>query len=201
MERKLTDLSPSVQVVILAIVPVVLGAVGFWYLVWPLSKKLSSVRAEVASLRAQNQKNQALERDREELKKRLADLEVELNTFRAIVPDEPAPDELVKMVRDAESASSVHVRTFVAQPIVAQEMYMEMPFKMRLDGTYYALVGFFNRLMQAQRIVGLSSLSLGAPSVAGSGKYTVDPEATVGVNCVLTAYFNRPRSMEVPKKK
>lgn len=201
MARKLSDLSPGVQAVILAAVPVVLGGVGFWYLVWPLSGKLSSVRAQVVSLRAQNQKNQALERERGEFKKRLAELEQQLDTFRATVPDEPAPDELVKMVRDAESSSGVHVRTFVAQPIIAQEMYMEMPFKMRLDGTYYALVNFFNRFTQAQRIVGVSTLSLGAPTVAGSGKYTVDPEETVGVNCILTAYFNRPRSMEVPKKK
>ncbi len=201
MARKFSDLPPAVQGTVLAVVPVTLAAVAFWYLVWPLSGKLTATRAQLASLRAQNQKNQSIERRREEFQKRIAKLEEELAAFRSTVPDEPAPDELVKMVNDAELASAVHVRTLVAQPLVAQDMYVEMPFKARLDGTYFALVSFFNRLTQAQRIVGVSNLVLGPPTSAGSGKYTIGPEATVGVNCVVTTYFNRPQSMAAPKKK
>jgi type IV pilus assembly protein PilO len=201
MAGKLNDLPPVVQGTALAVVPVVLASVAFWYFVWPLSGKLTATRAQLATLHAQNLKNQSIERQRGEFQKRIAQLEQELEAFRLTVPDEPAPDELVKMVHDAELASVVHVRSLTAQPLVAQDMYVEMPFKVRLDGTYYAMVSFFNRLTQAQRIVGVSNLALGPPTSAGSGKYTIDPGATVGVNCVVTTYFNRPKSMELPKKK
>ena len=201
MARKRSDLPPVVQGIALAVVPVMLAGVAFWYFVWPLSGKLTATRAQLASLHVQNLRNQSIERRRIEFQKRIAQLEAELEAFRSTVPDEPAPDELVKMVHEAELTSAVHVRTFVAQPPVAQEMYVEMPFKARLDGTYYAMVNFFNHLTQARRIVGVSNLALGPPTAAGSGKYTIDPEATVGVNCVVTTYFNRPQSMEAPKKK
>jgi type IV pilus assembly protein PilO len=201
MASKLSDLPPAVQGTALAAVPVVLAGVAFWYFVWPLSGKLTAAKAQVASLHVQNLKNQSIERQRGEFQKRIAQLEAELETFRSTVPDEPAPDELVRMVHEAELASAVHVRSFVAQPLVVEEMYVEMPFKVRLDGTYYTMVNFFNRLTQAQRIVGVSNITLGPPTPMGSGHYTIDPGATVGVNCVVTTYFNRPQSMAAPKKK
>jgi len=201
MARDLNNLPPAARVAVLAAVPVMLAALAFWYFVWPVSVKLTSTRAEVAKLHAQNLRNQSIERQRGEFQQRIAQLEEELEAFRATVPDEPAPDELVKMVHDSEQASGVHVRSFVAQPVVQQEMYAEMPFKARVDGTYYALVSFYNHLTQAQRIVGVSNLELGPPTSAGSGKYTIDPQATVGVNCVVTTYFNRSHSMEPAKKR
>lgn len=200
MTTDFNNLPPMARVVILAALPVMLAALVFWYFVWPLSVKLTSTKAEIARLHAQNLRNQSIERQRAEFQQRIARLEQELAAFRATVPDEPAPDELVKMVHDAEQASAVHVRSFVAQPVLQQEMYAEMPFKARVDGTYYALVSFFNALTQAQRIVGVSNLALGPPSATGSGKYTIDPEATVGVNCVVTTYFNRSSPVGPAKK-
>jgi Tfp pilus assembly protein PilO len=201
MTTDFNNLPPAARVAVLAAAPVALAAAVFWYFVWPLSAKVTSTRAEIARLHAQNLRNQSIERQRGEFQQRIAQLEEELEAFRATVPDEPAPDELVKMVHDAEQASSVHVRSLIAQPVVQQEMYAEMPFKTRVDGTYYALVTFFNALTQAQRIVGVSNLALGPPTASGSGKYTIDPEATVGVNCVVTTYFNRSQSMEPAKKR
>jgi Tfp pilus assembly protein PilO len=200
MARDLNNLPPAARVAVLAAVPVILAALVFWYFVWPLSAKLTSTRAEIARLHAQNLRNQSIERQRGEFQQRIAQLEKELEAFRATVPDEPAPDELVRMVRDAEQAAAVHVRSFVAQPVVQQEMYAEMPFKARVDGTYYALVSFFNALTQAQRIIGVSNLALGPPTAGGSGKYTIDPEATVGINCVVTTYFNRSQPMQPAQK-
>jgi len=201
MARDFNNLPPGLRVAVFAAAPVVLGAAAFWYFVWPVSVKLTSTKAEVARLHAQNLRNQSIERQRREFQQRIAQLEEELEAFRTTVPDEPAPDELVKMVHDAEQAAAVHVRSFVAQPVVQQEMYAEMPFKARVDGTYYALVSFFNALTQAQRIIGVSNLALGPPTATGSGKYTIDPEATVGVNCVVTTYFNQSQPLEQAKKK
>jgi len=42
---------------------------------------------------------------------------------------------------------------------------------------------------------------LGGPAGGGLGKYTVLPSETVGANCVVTTYFNRPESPAQPKKK
>ena len=46
---------------------------------------------------------------------------------------------------------------------------MEMPFTVRLDGTYYSLLNFFDRLAHEQRIMSVSGLSLGTPEGGGMG--------------------------------
>jgi Tfp pilus assembly protein PilO len=73
---------------------------------------------------------------------------------------------------------------------VQAENYTEMPFNLRLDGTYYGLLEFFDRLAREQRIVSVSGLSLGAPEGGGLGAFKVQAGETVGANCVLTTYFS-----------
>jgi Tfp pilus assembly protein PilO len=86
---------------------------------------------------------------------------------------------------------------------VAKDYYMEMPFSMRLDGTYYSLLKFFDRLANEQRIMSVSGLSLGSPEGGGMGAYKVSASETVGANCVLTTYYNKPlaAAMPAPKKR
>ncbi len=191
MASKFSDVSAGFQSTLLAALVLLLAGAVFWYLVRPLSAKVSGIKKEVESLRAQNISNKVFEAQRADYLQRIAQSEKQLEVSRSTVPDGPTVNDFVKMVHDAEVSTAVHLRTFVAQPLVAQDLYTEMPFKVRLDGTYYALLNFFSRLVQGQRIVSVTSLSLGAPSGGGLGKYTVEPGETVGANCVLTTYFNQ----------
>lgn len=88
----------------------------------------------------------------------------------------------------------------MAQPLAVRELYTEVPFKLRLDGTYYAMLDFFDRLSHAPRIVSVAGLELGSPAHGGLGSYTVSPAETVGVNCVLTAYVDHAAPAPGSKK-
>ena len=201
MAKSFNDLPGSVQAVVLAVVAFALAAGLFFYgipgvvdSVYGLSAKRDQLKAEVERLKAENQKNRAIEAQRAELLNRIDQLRERLAVLRLIVPDEQATDEFVKMVHTTAATSSIFMRTFVAQPLVQRDFYVEMPFTVRLDGTYYALLNFFDRLGREQRIVNVNvgSLVMGAPSGGGMGKYTVQPSETVGANCTIVTYFNRP---------
>ncbi|MBI1940043.1 MAG: type 4a pilus biogenesis protein PilO [Acidobacteria bacterium] len=201
MAKSFNDLPGAVQAVILATVAVALAAGLFFYgipgvvdSVWGLRTQRDQLQAEVNKLKAENQKNQAVERERAELLNRIEQLKERLAVLRLIVPDEQATDDFVRMVYNTAGTSSIFMRTFVAQPLVQRDFYVEMPFNVRLDGTYYALLSFFDRLAREQRIVSVNvmNLTLGGPQGGGMGKYTVQPNETVGANCTVTTYFNRP---------
>jgi Tfp pilus assembly protein PilO len=207
MAKSFNDLPAPVQGVILAAIAVVL-AIGFFFYgipgvvnsVWSLSAKRTSLEAQVNRLHAENLKNQAVERERTELLNRIAQLATQLDTLRSIVPDEQAQDAFVKSVYDTAAGSTIFLRSFVAQPLVTRELFVEMPFTVRIDGTYYALLSFFDRLARQQRIVNvaISSLSMGPPSAGGQGTFKLAPGETVGANCVITTYFNRPQPPPAP---
>jgi Tfp pilus assembly protein PilO len=82
-----------------------------------------------------------------------------------------------------------------------KDYYVETPYTVRLDGSYYDLLNFFDRIAHEQRIMSVSGLSLGNPQGGGMGDYKVGTDETVGANCVLTTYFNKPMGVPVPPKK
>jgi type IV pilus assembly protein PilO len=192
MGRKFNDLSAGAQAAVLVVVAIALAGFTFWYFALPESHQLDSLQQQVKRLRAENDRNEAFKREQTEYLNRIAQLSEQLKTLQSIVPDEPSTDVFVRSVYDTGATSDVHIRTFVSEPLVDKELYVEMPFRLHLDGTYYKLLQFFDRLAHDQRIVTVSNLTLGAPEGGGMGAYKVSPDETVGANCVITTYYNRP---------
>ena len=192
MALKFDDLPSGAQAAVLVVVALILAGCTFWYFVLPKSSQLDSLRDQVKRLRAENDRNEAFKREQTEYLNRIAQLTEQLTTLQSIVPDEPSTDVFVRSVYDTGAHSDVHIRTFIAQPQVSKELYVAMPFQLHLDGTYYQLLRFFDRLAHDQRIVTVSGLTLGAPEGGGMGSYTVSSSETVGANCMITTYYNRP---------
>jgi type IV pilus assembly protein PilO len=180
------------------VVAVALAAVTFWYFVLPLNDQRTRLDKDVTRLKAENDKNEAFRQQQMEYLNRIAQLEKQLETLRSIVPDEQATDEFMRSVFAEGLSSNVNIRTFVPKPQVVRDFYVEMPFSLRLDGTYYSLMNFFDRLAHEQRIVSVAGLSLGGPEGGGMGSYTVNSSETVGANCMLITYFNKPLAAAPP---
>jgi len=201
MGSKFNQLSAAVQTAVLVIVAIALAGFIFWYFALPESHQLASLHLQVKTLKAENDRNEAFRREQTEYLNRIAQLSEQLKTLQSIVPDEPATDVFVRSVYDTGINSDVHVRTFVAQPQVKKELYVEMPYLLHLDGTYYRLLQFFDRLAHEQRIVTVSNLALGTAEGGGMGTYEISDEETVGANCVITTYYNQPQSETKAKGK
>jgi type IV pilus assembly protein PilO len=202
MAIKFEDIPQPWQSVTLAALPVLCAGLVFWFFVYPLTDTSAALSRQVKALHQQNQRNMALAAQRATLQGEIASAQKELDDLRSIVPDDPATSSFVKMVHDTASAAGIHLRTFVAQGAVARNFYTELPYKMRLDGAYYNLVDFFSRLADAPRISNVSGLSMGPPAGGGMGAYQVAKNETVGINAVLTTFYNSPQApAPAPKRK
>ncbi len=193
MAKSFNDIPAAGQAAIFIAGSVILAGVVFYLYVLPLKDQRDKLQAQVDKIHADNVRNRAFEQERTEYLNRIAQLQKQLETLRSIVPDEQATDVFMRMVFENGAASAINIRTFIPQALVTHDMYMEMPFNMRLDGTYYSLVNFFDRLAHEQRIVSVFGLSLGTPEGGGMGQYSIRPDETVGANCVVSTYFNRPQ--------
>ena len=191
MPKSFNDLPAAVQIAIIVLIVVLLGGAVSYFYVLPLKDKRDSLRKEVDRLTAENKLNQIFELERTQYLNRIAQLEKQLDLLRSIVPEEQATDDFMRMVFEDGRATEVNIRTFVPQAMEPKDIYTEMPFNVRLDGTYYGLLGFFARLANEQRIVSVSGLSLGPPEGGGMGAFKLHPGETVGANCLLTTYFSR----------
>jgi type IV pilus assembly protein PilO len=202
MPKSFNDLPAAVQIAIFVLIAALLGGAVFYVYVLPLKEKRDTLRIEVNRLTAENKLNQIFELERTQYLKRIAQLEKQLDALRSIVPEEQATDDFMRMVFEDGRATEVNIRTFIPQALAPKDIYTEMPFSLRLDGTYYELLTFFDRLAHEQRIVSVSGLSLGAPEGGGMGAFKIHPGETVGANCLLTTYFSRGSTAapSTPKK-
>ena len=201
MAKSFNDLPTPVQGIIFVVVAVALAAGTFWYFVLPLNDKRESLDKQVTKLKAENDKDEAFRQQQTEYLNRIGQLEKQLETLRSIVPDEQATDEFMRAVFSAGTTTGINIRTFIPKGPAVKDYYVEVPYSLRLDGTYYSLLNFFDRLAHEQRIMSVSGLSLGAPSGGGMGAYTVPTSETVGANCTLTTYYNKPLAEALPPKK
>src|SRR5271157_27741 len=198
MAKSFNDLPASIQGAVLVTVALVLAGGTFWYFALPLYDQRDGLQKEVAKLKADNDKNEAFRQQQTEYLNRIKQLESQLETLRSIVPDEQATDEFMKTVFADGSSTGTQIRTFIPKPPAVKDYYVEMPFTVHLDGTYYSLLNFFDRLAHEQRIMSVSGLSLGPPEGGGMGAYKVASTETVGANCILTTYYNKPFTAPPP---
>jgi type IV pilus assembly protein PilO len=105
-------------------------------------------------------------------------------------------------VENESVAAGVEVRRYTPKDTSTKEYYTEVPFEIDVDGPFYSVVNFFDRLQKLERIVNVSHLSMGA--LKGGGKtgvkksYTWSPNETVAAACELTTYYSNPKSVTPP---
>jgi type IV pilus assembly protein PilO len=177
---------------------VLAGVVGTGALYYTVFKSQREENATAqANLQAKVRENAELEAYKPKLadiERQLASQKQQLEIERRIVPDEKEVDIFMRMVGGAARKAGVEIRRYTAKPVSAKEYYTEVPFEVELDGPYYSMLGFFDRVNKLERIVNVNNLLLAStrkPSDAKAKKtYQYAPNESVVATCLTTTYFS-----------
>lgn len=141
--------------------------------------------------------NNELESYRPKLKQieqQLAELKQQLEIEQRIVPDEKQVDGFITMMDAEAQKAGVELRRYTAKPTNAKEYYTEMPFDIELDGPYYSMLNFFDRVGKLERIVNISGLLVATTKSPSSAKakhtYQYAPNESVVATCTATTFFS-----------
>jgi type IV pilus assembly protein PilO len=153
--------------------------------------------AAQAALDTKRKENAELESYRPklaEIERQLASLKQQLEIERRIVPDEKEVDGFMRMLDAEASKAGIEIRRYTSQPVGQKEFYSEVPFEMELDGPYYSMLNFFDRVGKLERIVNVSSLLVSTtrkPQDAKAKKtYQYAPNESIVATCKATTYFS-----------
>ena len=135
---------------------------------------------------------QVYERRNAEFKVEMAALEKQLDTLKAIVPEEKEVDEFMRLLQEAASASGVQIRSLTAQAVVPKEYHYELPFQISVDGPYFSIEDFFARLSRLSRIINVGDLAFSGLADPTKSKYPLRPGTTVTGTCTVTTFFSKP---------
>ena len=141
--------------------------------------------------------NNELESYRPKLKdmeRQLANLKQQLEIERRIVPDEKQVDTFIETMNGEAQKAGVELRRYSAQPVSAREYYTEVPFEMELDGPYYSMLNFFDRVGKLERIVNVSGLLVSTTKNSSDAKvkhqYQYAPNESVAATFTATTFYS-----------
>jgi len=141
--------------------------------------------------------NNELESYRPKLKdieRQLANLKQQLEIERRIVPDEKLVDTFIETMDGEAQKAGVELRRYTAKPIASKEYYSEIPFDMELDGPYYSMLNFFDRVGKLERIVNISGLLVSNTKNPTGAKakhtYQYAPNESVVATFTATTFFS-----------
>jgi type IV pilus assembly protein PilO len=129
-----------------------------------------------------------------DIDRQLANLKQQLEIERRIVPDEKEVDGFIKML-DAEALKAgIEIRRYTAKPVSSREFYTEMPFEVELDGPYYSVLNFFDRVGKLERIVNMSNLLIANTKRGGEAKtkhtYNYAANESIVATCDAITFFS-----------
>src|SRR5882724_4903049 len=129
-----------------------------------------------------------------EIERQLASLKQQLDIERRIVPDEKEVDGFMRMMDAEASKAGIEIRRYTATPTAQKDFYTEVPFEMELDGPYYSMLSFFDRVGKLERIVNVSGLLVSTtrkPTDAKAKKtYQYAPNESIVATCTATTFFS-----------
>lgn len=150
--------------------------------------KLKAVQADNDSLRPFQGKLADLDHQIENLKQ-------QLEIQKRIVPEEKQTDEFIHMVEASASAAGIEVRRFTSKATSSHEFYTEAPYELDIDGPYYSVLSFFDKVSKLERIINISGLQMASVLEPGAAKtkkkYKYAPTETVVATCVATSYYTQ----------
>jgi type IV pilus assembly protein PilO len=171
----------------------VTGALYFTVFKTQSDKNAAALHAVQDKVRENNE----LESYRPKLKdieRQLANLKQQLEIERRIVPDEKQVDSFIETMDNEAQKAGVELRRYTAKPVAAKEYYSEVPFDMELDGPYYSMLNFFDRVGKLERIVNISGLLVANtknPSAAkAKHNYQYAPNESVVATFTATTFFS-----------
>jgi type IV pilus assembly protein PilO len=177
-----------------AVLAVLMTAALYFTLYKPLSERNQVERKRLAARRAEVESMKKYENDLPKLNQQIALLREQLEIQKRILPDEKEADNFIHLLQNTAQSSGIAIRRWTAKPVAAREYYTEVPFELELDGPYYALLNFFQRVGQLERIINVSGLQLGAlkgEDAKNRRGYHYAPEESVGGVCTAITFFSR----------
>jgi len=158
------------------------------------SDKNATAQKAVAEKVRENNELESYRPKLKDMERQLANLKQQLEIERRIVPDEKQVDNFMEVMDGEEAKAQVELRRYTAQPTSQKEYYTEVPFAMELDGRYYDMLNFFDRVGKLERIVNISGLLVSTTKKPTDAKakhqYQYGPNESVVATFTATTFYS-----------
>lgn len=159
---KLKNLSPKVQIVIIAAVPVVLIALFIFLFYLPKNKEIKSLDLKIGKLNQEIESSQEKTKILKQLIEENKQLKLKLARLKEQLPEEKEVSELLKQISESGLQSGLEILLWKpeARKTNPEKLYVEIPVSVEVSTGYHNLGLFFSHISRLPRLVNISDLNL-----------------------------------------
>ncbi len=121
-----------------------------------------------------------LEKKKHKIKEMQAEVEAKravLEKLKEILPEKKEISQNIKKIQSIINNANLNIQNWTSQPDRPQQIYVEVPFNISLEGNYHNLGLFFDQLSKLKKIFTVSNLSL-KPKTKMTRTYTITASFT-----------------------
>ena len=148
----------------------------------------------VKQVQADNARLKPYESQLKEIELQIESLQRQMDRQKQIVPDQKTADQFMRDLQQNAQQAGVEIRSYVAKPVAQKQYYSEVPFDLEIDGPYFSMLNFFERVGTSERIVNVDNLRMSGIGSKASApvkhKYDYAPGETVTVACTAKTFFS-----------
>jgi len=176
---------------------------GFYYLVLnDMIQKNNTLETQIKDKKAENERLRPYEPMLARMNQDIVDLQRQIELEKKIVPEDKDVDQFIKILHDTASTAGIEIRRYTTIPGANHEFYGEVPFAIDIDGPYYSVLNFFDRVGRLERIVNITNLQMANTKTPGPARvksaYKFAPAETVVASCTATTFFSHDQQAETP---
>jgi len=179
---------------ITVVVALALAGAGLFFLSKPRYEENQANQAKLVSMQEEIKTLEPLQQKAADLDREIVSLQQQLESMRKIVPDEKEADRFIRDVQDKAAEAGIVIRRYTSKPVSTREFFSELPFEVELDGRYYQVLNFFERVGRLERIVNITNVQMASPEQGQQAlklkkKYNYGPDETVVATCQAVTFF------------
>ena len=200
---KFNEMSFATRFLVLLLVGAMLGAVYYYVYLSPQVQANQQLKTKIDDKNRENAQLRQFEPKLAELNRQMAILQQQMEIQKKIVPDDKDADQFIRLLHDTAATSGIEIRRYTAMPTANHEFFSDVPFTIDIDGPYYSVLNFFQRVSELERIVNIDTLQMTNTKATGpakvKGSYQYAPGETVVASCVATTFFSHePEQQPAP---
>ena len=189
MLQRLNELGTPVKFIIMIVLAAAIGGAGYYFVVMPVLAQNQVDQGKLDAKNAENAELRQFETKLPDLDRQIAQLKSQMEYQKQIVPDEKEVDNFIILLQDQAGNAGIQLRHLDAKPVANKEFYTEVPFGIEVDGPFYGVLTFFEKLAGQTRIVNVNDLAM--KSTAKGAKYPMGPNDSVTVTATAKTFFSR----------
>ena len=156
----LAKLPKKTQLYILGALMLAMVGIFYQYMISPLRVDLEVLEVDIEKLEAEVEGGQVVRQQIAALKDGVAKQERDLNQLKQILPERKETASVIRQVHQLAVDSRLRIKSFTPQATVNNGFYEDWPILIAMEGNFYTLGFFFEKIGKFQRLINIENISV-----------------------------------------